>query len=268
MTRTSSVKSEHDGKDGREGAIGLACILDVAAHFNAVSRWEASDHRLQCRLDLLGDFRRLEPFVDVRLDGDGRRAIAPSQDGILWPDLYVADLAERNEAAILAGQGQVAELGGIEPFGTGAPRHDLDGSDVFTHLRDRRAGEQELQLLGDVLRRQPDQSKPVLVEHETRRWRPLAPILIHLARVGIGAHHRLHIVRDLAKLGGIGPHHAERDGEMGVRAKHQLRDPDPPFRHHAFGHLCTKPDLEPLARLRVSVSTISFAKEGSGSSGL
>ena len=75
---------------------------------------------------------------------------------------------ERDQAPVAGGQGEVGEPGGVEPLGAGAARDHIDGADVLAHLRDRHAGQQELQLLRGFGGRQADQPQAVLIEDEMR----------------------------------------------------------------------------------------------------
>ena len=99
------------------------------------------------RLQLHGDLRRLQGFVDVAAHGDRRHAIAAPQDRVLHAHLDMADLLERDHAPIARSEGEIGEAGGVEPLGAGAAGDDIDRADILAHLRDRHAREQELQLL-------------------------------------------------------------------------------------------------------------------------
>ena len=73
-----------------------------------------TDDRRERFLDFLGDFRRLQGFVEVGLDGDGRRTIASSQDGLLGTDLYMPDLTQGNHATAAVRQRQLTEPCGVK----------------------------------------------------------------------------------------------------------------------------------------------------------
>ena len=99
----------------------------------------------------------------------------------------MADLVERNLAAVPARQGEIRQTRRVEPLGAGAARHDGDGADVLADLRDGDAGEQELKLLADLRWREADQAQPILIGDEADGGRAIAPVPVDLAHVGDAA---------------------------------------------------------------------------------
>ena len=68
--------------------------------------------------------------------------------GFFGFDIDVTDLAQRDEAPLFASQSRSASCAGSSRSGPALARDDIDGADILAHLRDRHAGQQELQLLG------------------------------------------------------------------------------------------------------------------------
>src|SRR5436305_466546 len=104
-------------------------------------------------LDLWG----LGRLVDVRADRDDGRAIAALQDRLLEMDFRMPDLIERDLTAVPARQREIGEPRRIQPLNPGAPCHDGDIADILADLRDGDAGEEELELLAHLRRREADE---------------------------------------------------------------------------------------------------------------
>ena len=139
-----------------------------------------------CRafMTCLRDLGRLCRLVDVRADRDDWRAVAAFHDRFFEPDFGVADLIERNLAAIAAHQREVGQPRRIEAVFAGAARDDRHVADILANLRDRNAGEQQLQLLRGLGRRQADQIETILVGNEAKHGRAVAPVAVRLPHVG------------------------------------------------------------------------------------
>jgi hypothetical protein len=67
------------------------------------------------------------------------------------------DLRQRHAPPVAGGQRQVAEARERGPLAVDGAGDHVDGTQVLAHLGDRDAAQQRLQLVGGVLRRQPDQ---------------------------------------------------------------------------------------------------------------
>ncbi len=241
----------HDRKDRQQRGVRLGGVLDVAAGLDPVAAGQVRNHRGQRLLDLHRKLRGLHRLVEVALHGDGRRAVAPPQDGVFGANLDMTDLAQGNQASAAAGQAQVAEPRRVESLLAGAARHHVDGADVLADLGDRRAGQQQLKLLGHLGRAQPDQLQPVLVEHEMGGRRPLTPVLVDLPRMRIGAHDLLHLVGDRTQSDRVRAHHAEIHQVARERAEDELRHPYSRLGSQALRDPLAQPPLEPVARLGV-----------------
>src|SRR6185369_14362889 len=122
-----------------------------------------------CFLDLHGDFGRLQAVIEVGLHRDGRRTVAPSEDGILGTNFDMTDLAQGHYAPAAARQGQLAESCGVEALRACATSHHFHRTDVLTYLSDGRTSQQELKLFARIARAQPHQLQAVLVQYEMNR---------------------------------------------------------------------------------------------------
>ncbi len=155
---TISMAAIMTGKTLPSAVLALAASSIDAAHFDAIAGRKGRDQRLKRLHDLLGDLRRLGRLVDIRADRDDRRAIAALQDRLFQTDFGMADLIERNLAAVPAHQREICQTRRIEPLFAGAACHDGDIADVLADLRDGDAGEEKLQLLAYLGWREADQS--------------------------------------------------------------------------------------------------------------
>src|SRR5436190_1065708 len=123
------------------------------------------------RRDLLGNLWRLGRLIDVRADRYDGCAIAALQDRLFQTDFRVADLVERNLAAVPAHQREIRQTRRIQPLAAGAACHDGDIADVLADLRDGDAGKEELELLADLRWRQADEVQSILIRDEAEHGR-------------------------------------------------------------------------------------------------
>jgi hypothetical protein len=94
----------------------------------------------------------------LTVDLHGRRqAITTLEDRLFGSNLDVTDLTEWNSLTSVIHQSHVVQLAGIEAVSSGTSSNYLNGSNVFTNLRDWRTGQKKLDLLRSVLGRQADQ---------------------------------------------------------------------------------------------------------------
>ena len=132
--------------------------------------------------------------------------------------------------------------------GTRHHRHELDAFLVFRH---RIAGEQRPERLRDVLRRQPQRPRAVLIDLEPDGLLLLVPVELHVARVGVGAHGVPHFLGHGAHAVAVRAEHAELHRETDGRPEVQPVDAQARLGDHVLRDKPFEPRLQPLARLRV-----------------
>ena len=171
--------------------------------------------------------------------------------GFFLPDFRMADLLERNRAAVPAYQREIRQARRVQPLAAGAACHDGHIADVLTDLRDGSAGEQELQLLAHLRRREADKVQPILIRDEAQHGRALAPIAVRLPHIGNAAHDSERFFGDRVQLRGVGSHDPEFDRKRRGRPKHKLGDAHIGLGRQPLRHRLSQPVLQGLARLGV-----------------
>jgi hypothetical protein len=78
----------------------------------------------------------------------------------------MADLVERNRAAVPGSSVRNPPDAWIHPLAAGAACHDGDIADVLTDLRNSDASEEELQLPAHLRRREADEVQSILIRDE------------------------------------------------------------------------------------------------------
>ena len=159
-------------------------------------------------------------------------------------------LRDRNGRARARRNGEILERAEPEPLlrdGTRHHRHELDAFLVFRH---RIAGEQRPERLRDVLRREPQRPRAVLIDLEPDRLLLLVPVELHVARVRVGAHGGPHLVGHGAHAVAVRTDHAELHREADRRSEVQPVDAQARLGDHVLGDKPFEPRLQPLARLR------------------
>src|SRR5207247_366258 len=149
---------------------------------------KGGDQRLKGGLDLLRDLRRLGRLIDVRAYRDDGGAIAALQNRLFKSDFRMADLIERNRAAVPARQRKIRQTRRIEPLAASAARHDGDIADVLANLRNGDAGEEELELPAHLGRRKADEVQSILIRDEAEYGRAITPVAIRLPHIGNATH--------------------------------------------------------------------------------
>jgi hypothetical protein len=86
----------------------------------------------------------------------------------------MADLVERNRAAVPAHQREVRQTPRIQPLSAGAARHDGDIADVLADLRYRDACEEELELPAYLGWRKADEVQSILIRDEAEYGRAIS----------------------------------------------------------------------------------------------
>ena len=140
---------------------------------------------------------------------------------------------------------------GVEPLLGHRPGDHRDEVGAVAHLGHGQAGDQRLQRLGDVLRRQPERPGAVLVDHQPDRRRHLVPLQVRVAHVGVRGHRVAHLLGDAADLAGVVADHAELHRMADRRPEVEAVDPHPRARERAVGDRLLQPRLDALARLGV-----------------
>jgi len=135
---------------------------------------------------------------------------------------------------------------------------------MSSHLGDRDAAQEELQLLRHVAGGQTDALQPVLIEREAKRGHALAPIGVGRSHQGAGLHHSMHLRGNVTKLVRVRAPHTERNRKGRVRAEHKLGNSHTRLRRQAIGHHLSQSELERLARLFAPSQYDDFRERGIG----
>ena len=115
----------------------------------------------------------------------------------------------------------------VEPLARHRPRHHLHEVGAVAHLGHRQPGDQRLQRLGDVLRREAQRPRAVLVHHQPDRRRHLVPLQVRVAHVGVLRHRVAHLAGDPADLLRVLADHAELHRMPDRRPEVEAVDPHP-----------------------------------------
>ena len=86
------------------------------------------------------------------------------------------------------------------------------------------AGEEELELLAHLRRREADEVQSILIRDEAEHGRAIAPIAVGLPHVRDAPHDVEGLLGDAVQLRGIRSHDPELDRERRVGSEHELRD--------------------------------------------
>ena len=251
IIRIASIGDCHDRENDGERRIRLHALLDRAARLDAVAVWQRVHDRLQLRLYLVADVRRLHAVDDVAAHGEHEIAIAPPQDRLLVLEVEPRDLRQRHGDAVAGRDRQAGQTVEVEPLVRHGACHHVDGLDAFAILRHGEAGQQRLQRLRDVLRGQTDGAGAVLIDFQPDRLRLLVPVEMRIDELAIVRHHLADLLGDVAHLQRVGPDDAELHRVADGRTEREPVDAGARFGKRAVGKRLFEARLDALARLQV-----------------
>ncbi len=135
------------------------------------------------------------------------------------------NLAQRDRLTGIVGDGQIVDAAQILPLRIHRAHHHRNSTGAFTHLGDRVAGEQGVDLRFDLRRGKAEQAQTVLIQHQSVAAGLLTPIDKGIAGQRVGLNALAHLFGNGAQRPQLRPTDAEYHREGHRRAKHQLRHP-------------------------------------------
>src|SRR5216117_4101093 len=112
----------------------------------------------------------------------------------------MADLVERNRAAVPAHQREIRQTRRIQPLTAGAACHDGDIANILADLRNGDAGEEELELLAHLRWREADEVQSILIRDEAEHGCAITPIAVRLPHIANPPHDIEGLFRDGVQL--------------------------------------------------------------------
>ncbi len=147
----------------------------------------------------------------------GCRSRSPD-DAVLESVGKAAKRGERHRGAVRRGHREPFDLGRIDTVALGRAQIDANQLVAFAELRDRVAGQRHLQIVGDVLGRDVQRTRLVLVDFEVdRTLGRLIPVELDIGRIVARAHDLCDLLRQLPHRADLRPAHAELHGEADRR---------------------------------------------------
>ena len=171
-----SMVDDHDREQHEDRAVALLRFLDRAAHLDAIARRQRFADRGELRPERVRDVGRLRAVGDVAERDDDDLAVLAPDDRLLGRAHDMRDLADRDRDAVARRDREVADAVERRALAGDGARDDVDALLAGAHRRHRRAADQRLQGLRDVLRRQAEGACARLIDLEPERGHRLAPV--------------------------------------------------------------------------------------------
>ena len=134
--------------------------------------------------------------------------------------------------------------------------------DALAILRHGEAGQQRLQRLRHVLRREAYRTSAILIDLKLDRLGLLVPVEVRIDQLAVGRHDLAHVFGNLANFQRIWSDHAELHGIANRRAEVEAVHPSAGLRQRTFGKSVFKPCLDALAGLQILGNDDDLRKVG------